>query len=258
MMCVGAQTLSLRTLLASMTDSCSTVSEAVILVGGLGTRLRAVVADRPKPMADVRGRPFVEWLLIKLRHEGIRRFVFSLGYRGDWVSDHFKTGADWNVEITYIQEQTPLGTGGAVQAALQQVRSQTCLVCNGDSICTASSAAAIAQHSTGKQRATLTLIRHPQPDRYGVVELDGSNVRAFIEKSESPAGPALVNAGVYLFERDALDDVTLAAPFSLERAIFPEWLDGRLAGCETEGEFLDIGTPESYTSAGRFLEHFES
>src|SRR5579875_2916308 len=109
--------------------------DAVILAGGKGTRLQSVVSDRPKPLAEAAGRPFVEWLLLALRAQGVRRAVLATGPKGDMIEDCFADGARLGIKLRYAREQTPLGTGGAVRHALPYITTECVLVLNGDSFC---------------------------------------------------------------------------------------------------------------------------
>ena len=109
--------------------------EAVVLVGGKGTRLRSMVSDRPKPMADVLGKPFLEWILLHLKKQGIKRVFLSTGYKGEMVRDYFRDGASLGLCIGYSQEEEPLGTGGAVRKALAHLKDSIFYVLNGDSFC---------------------------------------------------------------------------------------------------------------------------
>jgi D-glycero-alpha-D-manno-heptose 1-phosphate guanylyltransferase len=222
------------------------VTEAVILAGGRGTRLLEVVADRPKPMAEVAGRPFVEWLVLALQRQGVRRVVFSTGHQGAVIERHFEGGMP-GVEVVCVRESEPLGTGGGVRNALAEVRSRRVLVLNGDSYCAVDLARLESVHERRSARATIWLAEVDDVRRFGSVILGPAEaVTRFEEKSSS--GPGLVNAGVYLFERSVLEAIA-PGPASLEKDVLPALVGQGLCGVVGAGPLLDIGTPESYRAA---------
>lgn len=226
---------------------------AIVLAGGRGTRLQEVVGDRPKPLAPVAGRPFVEWLLLALRAQGVRRVVLSTGYKGEMVDAACGDGARLGLELAYAREETPLGTGGGVRHALSLVASERVVVLNGDSFCPLDLRRLTEAHDRAGALATLLLVPVSDCGRYGAVEVaDDGRVRSFREKSPG-LGPGLINAGVYLCERRALDAIPPDTPVSLERDTFPSLIGRGLYATVGEGPFLDIGTPESYGMAERFF-----
>jgi len=229
------------------------VSEAVILVGGKGTRLQSVVKDRPKPMAKVAGRPFVEWLLLLLRAQDVRRVVFCTGYMAEAIEAHFGDGRQWNMELVYSCEPVLLGTAGAVRYALTQLHSDRFLVLNGDSYCHVDTKRLEAVHMASGARATLWLVKVDDCSRYGSVEIgqDGA-VRAFHEKrSERRAG--IINAGVYMLERELVNTISEGRTVSLETEFFPTLIGHGLYAVVGDSPLLDIGTPEAYATAESFL-----
>ncbi len=227
--------------------------EAIVLAGGKGTRLQSVVSDRPKPMAEVAGRPFVEWLLLALRAQGLRRVVLATGYKGEMVASYFGDGARPGLELAYAREDTPLGTGGAVRHALSLTTSARVLALNGDSFCPFDVGHLVATHEGRGAAATLWLVGMDDCRRYGAVERAGDGrVLSFREKS-SNLGAGFINAGVYLFERATLDVIPAGQPVSLESDVFPDLIGRGLYAAAGESPFLDIGTPESYGSAERFF-----
>jgi len=227
--------------------------EAMILVGGKGTRLRSVVSDRPKPMADVAGRPFVGWLLSSLRSQGIRRIVLCTGYLGELIEEYLGDGRAWDMDLEYSRDPFPLGTGGAVRHALPRMRGRRFLVLNGDSYCRFDLSLLTSVHERRNARATLWLVKAPDCRRYGSVVLDADGkVQSFVEKASASA-PGWVNAGVYLIDRDAIEPVANDCPFSLEADVFPALIGKGLYAVAAAGSHLDIGTPESYAAAQEFL-----
>ena len=227
--------------------------EAVILVGGKGARLQSVMSDRPKPMAEVGGRPFVEWLLLALRTQGVRRTVLCTGYMSEVVEMYFGDGRQWDMEVVYSRDPVPLGTAGAVRHALAQVRSDRFLMLNGDSYCHVDINHFEEVHVARGARATLWLVSADDCSRYGSVEIgeDGA-VRAFQEKSSGKRA-GLINAGIYLLEREVVKTIPEGRTVSIETEFFPTLIDHGLYAVVGNGPFLDIGTPEAYATAEQFF-----
>jgi len=225
---------------------------AAILAGGLGTRLRSVVADRPKVLAEVRGRPFLSYLLDQLADAGLRTAVLCTGYKGDEVQAVFGD-SHRGMRLAYSQEPFPLGTGGAVRLAASHLVSSTVLVLNGDSYCQADVGAFWSHHCAAGSRATLVLVRVDDASRFGQVELDETGRVLRFEEKGARTGPGWINAGMYLVDRQWVESIPSGKAVSLEREVFPAWIDGGLRGWRSPGRFLDIGTPESYREADRFF-----
>jgi|GEM_PF-79141 histidinol-phosphate phosphatase family domain/HAD-superfamily hydrolase, subfamily IIIA len=229
---------------------------AFILAGGFGTRLRPVVADRPKVLAEVLGRPFVFHILDRLAALGVPKAVFCTGYMADMLEA--LVGAEYRgMAIRFSREDEPLGTGGALALALSRHPARLALAMNGDSIATADLAAYLRWHAGTACKAALLLTEVPDTARYGSVSVDNAGrVTGFAEKGRS--GPGLINAGVYLLRPGALDAVAPGSAASVEADVFPALARaGELDGWRAPGELLDIGTPESYAAAGRFLAGLE-
>jgi D-glycero-alpha-D-manno-heptose 1-phosphate guanylyltransferase len=225
---------------------------AVVLAGGMGTRLRSVVADLPKVLAPVAGRPFLTYLLDQIAGAGIRRVVLSTGYLAEQfaevIGDRYR-----NIKIVYAHEEQPLGTGGAIRFACGFTDADQLLVMNGDSYCDADLSSYIDWHVDGGNDVSLMLAKVNDTSRYGTVEMDaGGRITAFFEKRpESNSG--YINAGVYLFRRAMLEQFPIG-PSSMERDVFPVWLRERsVLGWVTETEFIDIGIPSDYQRSHDFM-----
>ena len=227
-------------------------TRVAVLAGGLGTRLRSVLADCPKILAPVNGKPFLAYLLEHLAGQGLRDVVLCVGYRSEQVEAVF--GRSYaGLRVAYSCEQAPLGTAGAVRLALPMLTSDPVLVMNGDSFCRPDLPSFFRWHEARKAAATLLLTRVPDTRRYGRVQVDDDGlIRAFEEKGEHD-GPGWINAGVYLLSRQLLAEIPEQTAVSLERETFPGWLGRGLYGCPSETPFLDIGTPASYAAAEEFL-----
>jgi NDP-sugar pyrophosphorylase family protein len=225
---------------------------AAILVGGLGTRLRCVVADRPKVLAEVLGRPFLSYLLDPITQAGVPEAVLCTGYMGEQVRDAF--GDSYRgMKLTYSKEASPLGTGGALRLALPLLATPRAVVFNGDSYCPTDLRGMWGRHERAGARATMLLVEVPDTSRFGRVETDAEGrVIRYEEKGGRPA-PGWINAGVYLMDRAVVESIPTGRPVSLEREVFPAWIGRGLCGHRGPGPFLDIGTPESYREAERFF-----
>jgi NDP-sugar pyrophosphorylase family protein len=232
----------------------------VILCGGFGTRLRSVVADRPKVLAPVAGEPFLGHLLRHLRREGFTDVILSTGYLGERVEAFAGDGAAWGVRVRCVREPEPLGTGGALRFAAGHAGIEgTFLAMNGDTYFSGALEWLVACHHLRKARATLALVETPHAERYGVVRTGGKGaVTAFVEKPEGATGTAWINAGVYVLEPDLVAGIPPGRKVSLERDVFPKWISKGLYGCRfPDAVFLDIGTPEDDARAPALLRAFE-
>jgi len=215
---------------------------AVVLCGGLGTRLRSAVPDRQKTMAKVGEKPFLDILLDWAAGHGVRRFVLCTGYKADQVEDHFKARAD--VSVVFSHETNPLGTGGAVRHALPLLGGQPALVLNGDSFCPLDLRSFHDFHKRGGGAASLAVVEPGARRDGGFLELGpGGRVLSF-EEREHRAGRVL-NAGVYLLEHEALITIP-TEPCSLEKDVLPRLLARGVYASKTAAPLYDIGTPERW------------
>jgi D-glycero-alpha-D-manno-heptose 1-phosphate guanylyltransferase len=229
--------------------------DAIVLVGGLGTRLQEIVTDRPKPMAPVGGVPFLDILLERLlQHSVIERVVLAVGYKRDVVQAYFGDRA-YNRKIVYAIEKSPLGTGGAIRNALAHTRSHEVLVVNGDTLFEVDIAAMTASHR--QHQADLTLALKPMRDfsRYGTVRLTaGQRITGFEEKQYQAEG--LINGGVYLMNQTLFDGLTTPLPpkFSFETDFLEHYLAQlNIYGFTSPSYFIDIGIPDDYYRAQQEL-----
>ena len=228
---------------------------AAILAGGLGTRLRSVVSDRPKVMAEVSGRPFMAYLLDQLADAGVKHVVLCVGYKGELVREAL--GSSYReMHLLYSQEVSPLGTGGALRLALPLLKMDTTLVMNGDSYCAANLPAFATWHAARQSPASLLLIQTDDTRRFGRVDDDEQGrILSFQEKADT-SGPGWINAGLYLLQRPFLETLPSDRAVSIEREIFPAWIGRGLHGYRSEGRLWDIGLPESYAQANiDFVKH---
>ncbi|HZT05257.1 MAG TPA: nucleotidyltransferase family protein [Steroidobacteraceae bacterium] len=236
-----------------MSEGASSSVDAIILVGGLGSRLRAVISEVPKPMAPVRGRPFLDVILAQLRaFPEVRRAILAAGYKAEALQAHYRDAAGFNLRIEFSIESEPLGTGGAVVKALRMTEAPHVLVMNGDSYVDFDLQALARLHVASHASVTMVVVAVPDTSRFGSVDLDATTQRVtgFREKAQV-GGPGLVNAGCYLLSRAAFSDLP-EGPASFERDILPRYLDSTYAVLST-GRFIDIGVPETYAKAAELL-----
>lgn len=224
------------------------VTEAMVLAGGLGTRLREAVPELPKCMAPVNGKPFVAYVIRYLLQQGITHFIFSLGYKSEafigFLSEELPAGS-----YDIVVEEEPLGTGGAIQYAAQKAKQDDFVVVNGDSLFQTNIPAQAAFHFVHKSCCTLALKAMQNVSRYGSVELaDNGSITRFREKQFFEKG--LINGGVYLINKPCLVSKQLPQKFSFETDFLQRfYTDGNIYGIEQEGYFIDIGIPEDYQRA---------
>jgi NDP-sugar pyrophosphorylase family protein len=222
---------------------------AVLLVGGMGTRLRSAVPGAPKPLAPVGNKSFLQLLVRQLRSQSIRHLVMCTGYLADQIEDEFGDGHEWDIAIGYSRESQPLGTAGALKLAERCLPLVSdFLVMNGDSFLEVDFRQLIRFHREHGSLISIAVRKVEDATRYGTVLVDtASRVIGFTEKTGTRA-PGLVNGGVYAFNRSVLQHVP-DGPASLERNVFPRLLDQGLYALEQHGMFIDIGTPEDYARA---------
>jgi D-glycero-alpha-D-manno-heptose 1-phosphate guanylyltransferase len=228
--------------------------EAIILAGGLGTRLASRLHGLPKPMAPVAGRPFLEILLAQLRRSGCTRVLLSVGHQHTFIQDHF--GATFHgMPIEYVIESAPLGTGGAIRLALADAREDSVLVLNGDTFLDADYAAMLRFHESEGAAVTLAVVHRDDVSRYGGVTIEGQHIVGFQEKGSS--GPGTISAGAYVLARNLAWPSDLQEKFSIETDFFmPKVARLRPAAFKVDGFFLDIGIPEDYDRAQTELAPF--
>ncbi len=220
------------------------MSEAIILAGGLGTRLQSVVSDLPKPMAPIGDKPFLEYILKYLKRNGIERAILSVGYKWEVIRDHF--GDDFEgIELVYSVEDEPLGTGGAIKKAMKLVDNEKVFVINGDTFFDVDlKSLSLANGS----KLTLSLKKMSDFDRYGCVEFDDDGfVTAFAEKGYRDTGN--INGGIYLVRKNIFDGFELEEKFSFEEFMQDNFKQLKIRSKSFDDYFIDIGIPTDYNRA---------
>jgi mannose-1-phosphate guanylyltransferase len=223
--------------------------KAVILVGGEGTRLRPLTSSVPKPMVPVLNKPFLEHVFRHLASHGVKDIILALCYLPDNIQSYFGDGRDFGINLTYVAEDFPLGTAGAVKNVSQHIDS-TFLVLNGDVYTDLDITAMVALHKAKGAQATIALTPVEDPSAYGVVDTDADGrVKCFIEKPKREEAPSnMINAGTYVLEPDVLAHVEPQTFCMFERFLFPLLLNtGQpLYAYPSDAYWIDIGTPENY------------
>ncbi|MDD5348151.1 MAG: nucleotidyltransferase family protein [Candidatus Omnitrophica bacterium] len=223
-----------------------------ILCGGLGKRIRPVVGDRPKPMAEINGRPFLDLILEYVAGCGIRDIVLCTGYKAGFIKDYYRGMKFLKSRLAFSEEQSPLGTAGAIRNAQGKITGDPFFVLNGDSMCAVALADMLDFHYQHEARASMALVASDDRREKGTAELDGrARIVGFREKEARSTGNFFVNAGVYCLNRDIFSLIPENKPYSLEYDVFPG-LD-RCFGYVTKGTLIDIGTPEGFARARQLL-----
>jgi NDP-sugar pyrophosphorylase family protein len=238
--------------------------KGIIIAGGMGTRLRPLTYTRPKPLIPVVNRPFLEYQVALLKKHGVNEIIFCTNYMADKIAAHFGDGSAFGVTMQYANEETPLGTAGAIKNAQNLAGRDTVVVLNGDVLTDFDISSIIRFHKDKKALVTLTLKEVPSPSPYGVIITDEEGrVQEFREPSEAQkkalaanpniehTGVDYINAGIYVMEPEALDSIPTGKPVSVERETYPKLLaeGAPIYAVARDGYWLDIGRAEQYRQA---------
>jgi NDP-sugar pyrophosphorylase family protein len=228
--------------------------QAVILVGGEGTRLRPLTYALPKPMVPVLGRPFIGWIIERLREAGVEDVILSCGYLPDTIRAYFGDGSAHGVKLHYVVEQEPLGTAGAIKHAIDFIHGAL-YVCNGDILVGLDLRTLHESHVSRGAIATIHTRAVDDPSQFGVVETDPmGRVERFVEKPRPGETDARdINAGTYVLEREAVEAIPSGRAVSIERETFPHLIGktGRVYAVSTADYWIDVGRPGPYIQAHR-------
>ncbi len=229
------------------------LKEAIILAGGFGTRLKEVVSEVPKPMAPVNGIPFLDYLIRYLKHYGIEKIILSVGHQSEKIISHY--GDDF----TYSIEKEPLGTGGGIRLALEKCKNTNVLVLNGDSFFDIDLHAFYNKHNDAISDCSLALRMVDDAARYGTLQLGELDVITQFKEKTNINKPGLINAGIYLLDRQVfLDETPEKKNFSIEKDFFEKKLQEiNLYGFTFKGYFIDIGIPTDYQRAQNDFKEFK-
>jgi D-glycero-alpha-D-manno-heptose 1-phosphate guanylyltransferase len=229
-------------------------TKVLLLVGGLGTRLRSMLPLAPKALARIGSVPFVELLISRLRDQGFTELIMCTGHLADQIERQFGDGSELGVSIEYSRESRPLGTGGAVKLAEKLLQDHLdFLVMNGDSLLDIDLADLVRLHRTGQCIATIAVVAVDDASRYGTIVTDSSSrILEFHEKTGDHS-PGVINAGVYVFSSSVFRHIPLGE-VSLEKGVFPKLLERGVYAAKQTGMFIDIGTPADYLRAQQLLD----
>lgn len=223
--------------------------DAVVLVGGKGTRLRPLTLSAPKPMLPTAGLPFLTHLLSRIAAAGIEHVILGTSYKPAVFEAEFGDGSALGLQIEYVTEEHPLGTGGGIANVAGKLRNDTAMVFNGDVLSGADLAQLLDFHRSSRADVTLQLVRVGDPRAFGCVPTDEEDrVVAFLEKTEDPPTDQ-INAGCYVFERNVIDRIPQGREVSVEREVFPALLadgDCKIYGYVDASYWRDMGTPEDF------------
>ncbi|MGA1978330.1 MAG: nucleotidyltransferase family protein [Bacteroidales bacterium] len=225
--------------------------EAVILAGGMGTRLREIISDVPKPMAPVNGKPFLYYVLKWLSSFKVEKLVLSTGYKSESIIGYF--GKSFlNIPVEYAVEDKPLGTGGGLLAAAGHTAGDNILAVNGDTYFPIDLSRLCSAHTKKNSLFTVALKKMKDFSRYGAVDINGDNIIMFNEKKFCREG--LINGGIYMLNRKVLSMEKFPGAFSLEKDLLEKMAGSSgLKSMVFDDPFLDIGIPEDYEKAASFL-----
>ena len=224
--------------------------QALILAGGLGSRLGSMVSEVPKPLLLVGKRPFLECQILQLRRHDLTNIILCIGYLGEKIRQYFGNGERWGVNINYSEEKKALGTGGAIKLTERLVKDDHFLVLNGDSYFNIDLGELIDFHKRRGALVTLALLEINQPERYGLVEIDENyNIVGFKEKGTA-AKSNLINGGIYAFNKELFDFIPKGKS-SLEKDLFPGLIGKRFYGKPHTAYFIDIGILQAYREIRR-------
>ncbi|MEJ5928383.1 NDP-sugar synthase [Corynebacterium sp. H128] len=223
-------------------------TDAVILVGGKGTRLRPLTLSTPKPMLPTAGVPFLTHLLARIKAAGITHVVMGTSYKAEVFEEYFGDGSEMGLEIEYVVEEQALGTGGGIRNVYDKLRHETVMVFNGDVLGGTDLTKVLETHETKNADLTMHLVRVADPRAFGCVPTDAEGrVSEFLEKTEDPPTNQ-INAGIYVFRRELIETIPAGRPVSVERETFPRLLeDGRrVYGYVDQSYWRDMGTPDDF------------
>lgn len=236
----------------------STTKEAIILAGGLGTRLRSVISEIPKPMAEVNGKPFLHYLFKYLNHFDYSRVILSVGFKSEIIEKYFDSEY-LGMEIIYSHEKEPLGTGGGINNALKSAITDHPLILNGDTFFDIDLEEFRKGHMEMQAECSLALRNVENASRYGTVKTDAQNrIVNFMEKGEETAETGYINGGIYLLNKSIFERTDFPQKFSLEKDYFEKYYrDQKFCGFKYKGYFIDIGIPDDYHKAQNDFKGFK-
>jgi mannose-1-phosphate guanylyltransferase len=224
------------------------IRKALIMAGGFGTRLKELTQDTPKPMLLLQGRPILEYSIELCKRYGITEIALSIFHFGDKIKQYFGDGSRFGVHIVYVEENEPMGTGGALRL-FEHWLNEPFMMCNADELKDINLYELYKHHMMSNALATIALTRVEDPSQYGVVDLEGNKIKRFVEKPKKEEAPSnFINAGLYIIEPEAIKFVPHRFTM-VEKDLFPKLANiGRLNGFKFNGQWFDTGTIERYAN----------
>jgi mannose-1-phosphate guanylyltransferase len=224
--------------------------KALVLAGGIGTRLKPITHEIPKPLVPLHDKPIIQHTLDLLKKYGIKDVILSVGYRREKIKEYFGNGKRFGLNITYIEEDEPLGTGGPLRLA-KEFLTETFVMCNGDELKNIDLFDMYMFHKERGGKATIALTTVEDPSTFGVAKMDGNKIVQFVEKPKRGTEPSkLINSGLYILEPEVIDYVPKKGKSMMEIDVFPKIArEGKLFGYPFSGQWFDTGTLERYEKA---------
>ena len=230
--------------------------QAIILAGGIGSRLGNLVKDTPKPFLEVNGNPFILKIVERLINQGVNDIIFCLGYKPQKIKNFFGDGSRWKIKVTYVVEDKLMGTAGAIRGAYEKILETNVIILNGDSFCYFDIPKLFKKHHLNNADATLSIIKTKNVEKYGLILFNRDmKIKEFIEKPKKNKKKInYINAGVYIIKKSLIKEIDNSKPVSLEKDFFPNILNKNLQAYILKNEkFIDIGTPKSLNKADFFF-----
>jgi len=226
---------------------------AIVLAGGMGTRLKSVVQDVPKPMALIGNKPFLEYLFEYLNNNNVTDVILSVGYNCGVITDYFSSTFR-GVSIRYVVENEPLGTGGAIKLALNECSGENIFILNGDTFFDVDLHALMHYHISNSADITISMKEMHDISRYGTLKMNNGLITSFIEKDNVADGSyGYINGGVYCIRNELFISFDLPCKFSFEKFLEDYVRKLKLFGFSSQGNFIDIGIPDDYSAAQGLL-----
>jgi mannose-1-phosphate guanylyltransferase len=231
--------------------------KALVMAGGFGTRMKELTKDTPKPMLPLQGKPILEYTIDMCRRYGISEIAISIHYFGDKIKEHFGDGSRFGVNIVYVEEKEPLGTGGALRL-FRHWLTEPFMMCNADELKDINLSEMHSHHMMSNALATIALTAVEDPSQYGVVDMEGNRITRFVEKPKKEEAPSnFINAGLYIIEPQAIKLIPEGYTM-VEKDLFPLLAKKkRLNGFKFHGQWFDTGTPERYSHAQKSWKGFQ-
>lgn len=226
--------------------------QALILAGGKGERMFPLTKKIPKVFLPIAGKPFLEYQINFFKREGINDFILATGYQAKQIKDYFDDGRKFGVKIIYSKQKKPLDTGGAIKNAQRLIKNKNILILNGDTFLKFNLRKMLNFHKRIKQPITITVIKLKKTNRFGQVMINKKNIITKFKEKDKKAKEGFINAGVYIFQKRVLREFPKNQKISLEREIFPKFIN-KISAFKVRGYFVDIGTPEDYKKAKKYL-----